>query len=772
RMLMMPLPIKALTFDQIEFLNIKAEVSGNGAEKIYVLNPDGTKQRGYFKRCTPTKYPPLLAKYVIAASIFIRAAIGDRASEERLVFDKKNNIIGTVSFTLPDFIPLRTYLSSPYLNPKHEYYGVPDKKLLIETNVAELLFSAYRHLNNDLHPANISLNGLIDWDETYFTLTSIIKYGRQQIIKLSKEEILRFPNITFGSRKHWTTYFIPKNGNILKIYNTNAFGELEKDPEFIQQKFHAILKELLAYDPSMIKERLKCYLGDISLKLHDLSKDKLELFLNYDKQLIEKRMHEDRVQYSSTEEYLKIYMQYQKKYSIFFDDNNKELSFVNHIERYFEEEHQELLQIMINMEEFREYLIEANRHPKVIQNIKQWFKLQNKNHADIPYNLCYINQLYHYIWRESFKKTIEGECKAIEKHIQSFCRSENSVETFEYRLSKIRIPSPHKRDARLGIADSIVLVEKPKKNESKHTIADIYYREIKNEEKKFFRELHQLKDQYYTKSELLLKDNHEFIVKVEKLIENAMITRKAKKDWLLKNKESLKNANNIGGPIDDLILDMQDFYRELNKLSLSLLANLKQFKINELTTFKTDSPSPISIVKETKDLPLYSPKLYSSRTEMELKGFKRLALPPPTPAMPSPDTPTPHSSIPDPTDEDFQLVFSYPKIIPDTISKRLKPWIEKNRFEVQAIIKETYLTKYNSYFNYFKTHGPETIHQSLEKILSTGKWTSTSLNCLLIKELTLAMLTSNNEKDESEQFLFDSVKDKDNYWWSNIAEEI
>lgn len=772
----MPLPIKSIALKQIEFLNIKAEVSANGTEEVNIINPDDSKQPAYYKACNNQKYLPMLAKYVVASSVLVRAALGKEASEEQLVLDSNNRVVGTISLPVPNFIPFSTLFSfSSHVNPEHQYYAVPDKKLLLKKNAAPIMFSNYYHKNMDPHPKNVSLNGLIDYDEFHFTITSILKYGKQQVIKLSKHDIEHFPNIPYGNRRHWFTYVIPASPNILKTYQSNAFSELEKEPDFIEQKYAAILKELLAFDKNALKKSMQCYLGEEKLNLHEIPKEKLKLLLQYDKELIEKRMQEENskeLKNISEQEYQKLFLEYQKKYSLFYDENGRELSCVEHFLRYFEEEYQELLQIMIDVDGFREFLIRANNQPHIIQDIKQWFKSQKKSNPDAPCHLPYINQLYHYIWRETFKKNIDAKYAAIEKLIQQFCRSENSVETFEYRLSKIRIPSPHKRDAKLGIADSLILVEKPKTLESKNTIADIYYREIKNEEKKFFQELIQIKEQYYQKPELSLKDNHEFIAEIEKLIDRAMKTRKAKKEWIHQNKESLKKAKNIDGPIDDLIFDMDDFYNELNTLSLQLNVSLKQFRLNEKTIFKTESPAPVSTVGEMKDLPLYSPKLYSSRTETD-RGFKRLSLPPPTHTVPSPDTPTPHHPIPDPTDDDFQLVASYPKLIPDTISKRLSAWIDKNRFHVQTIIKDTYLKyKKSRYFTYFQTHGDETLTSSLEDVLSSGGWTSTSLNCLLIKELTLAMLGSIKDKDESEQFIYDNVKDKDNYWWSNIAEEI
>jgi len=777
---MMPLPIKSVKLNQIEFLRIKTAVSANETEEVNIINPDGSKQRAFYKKCNNEKYLPMLAKYVVASSVLVRAAIGEEASEEQLVFDNNNRVVGTISLPLPEFIPLHTLFNfSTHVNPDYQSYAVPDKKLLLKKNVAPILFALYYHLNNDSHPANVSIFGLIDYDEFHFTMTSILKYGKQHIIKLTKNDILRFPNIAFGTRTHWLTYPIPASPNILKTYQTNAFRELEKEADFIDQKFSAILKELLAFDKIMLKDSMQLYLGNQKLNLNEIAKEKRDLLLKYDKELIEKRMLEEKnneLKYIQDTEYQKLFIQYQKKYSLFFDENGEELTCVEHFLRYFEEVYQSLLQIMIEMDEFRQFLIKANNQCKIIQDIKQWFKSQNKNNPDVPYNLLYIHQLYHYIWRETFKKNMDEQFAAIEKSIQLFCRSENSVETFEYRLSKIRIASPYKKEVKPELSDSVILIEKNKASECKNTIADIYYREIKNEEKKFFYDLAKLKNDYYKKQELSLKDNHEFISNIENLIDKAMKTRKTKKEWIHQNKDSLKKAKNIDGPIDDLIFDMDDFYHELNKLSLQLVSELKKFRLNEKTIFKTESPAPLSTLSDKKDLPLYSSKLYSSRTETELKGdrgFKRLSLPPPTQAMPSPDTPTPHTSIQDPNDEDFQLVASYPKIVPDTIAKHLKSWIEKNRFHVQTIIKDAYLKyKRSRYFNYFQTHGDETIKNSLEEVLSVGRWTSTSLNCLLIKELTLAMLAGVKEKDESQQFIYDSVKDKDDYWWSNISEEI
>ncbi|WP_040916096.1 hypothetical protein, partial [Legionella tunisiensis] len=48
----------------------------------------------------------MLAKYSVAISVALRLALGDRAAEDRLVFDDEGKIVGSISINLSNFKPL------------------------------------------------------------------------------------------------------------------------------------------------------------------------------------------------------------------------------------------------------------------------------------------------------------------------------------------------------------------------------------------------------------------------------------------------------------------------------------------------------------------------------------------------------------------------------------------------------------------------------------------------------------------------------------------
>ncbi len=800
--MIMPQQGKCLTFNQIKFRNEKAAISGMGAVKVYIKEKNGLINRGYYKACNE-KYPPILAKYVVAFSVFVRSMLGDRASEERLVFNEKDEIVGTASVEIPDFIPLRAIPILPtttvrYVNPIYEYWAVPDKLLLLETDMAELLLVEYYGLNNDLHPANISIKGVIDYDEFFFTITSIFKEWKQTIIKLTQEEIRNFPKITYGSRKHWVTYNVPYNWNITKIYQTNAFNQLNGDSIFELQKYAAILKILLSYDKNMLQKRMKLYLGDTSLKLDELPKEQFELLYNYDKKLIEDRILEERGETSktlSTAEYEKIFHEYQTKYSLLFDEKGKEHSFVQHCSRYFEEEHQKFLCEVLTMPEFRDFIIAENKSPDFLSKIKLWFKQNNRKNIDAPYNLAYINQLYHFIWRESFRPLFENQCKFLEKIASDFSKSlDESHNKSEYKFSKIKMLSsqiinPGKDP---DLSESVILIDKPEKNVLQNSFSKICYQRAQKETQLFLQTLLNFKETYYAKkSDLSIKDNHEFIKNFENYLHESDELRKNTKKWLYNENKSSSQGILRNVSIDHLIYDMEELYKELDIITANFLDILKQFRLNEGTSFKTEPPSPILIEqKNNVTLSSSTPKLErtNSFSEKKLEAPLRLELPPPLLTVPSPDTtPGPPSAPPERDEEQYQFVQHFPKeaFMIDTISNRLCRWLGCHKLDIKSIVIDTY-TEYDSLkrergirrFFEKTSFGPDVMNQTLLEIFASpnGGWNETSFKPLLIKNLISKMLTSTKKDDalyETNQWIYEEImKNKKMDWWSKEAENI
>jgi hypothetical protein len=72
---------------------------------------------------------------------------------------------------------------------------------------------------------------------------------------------------------------------------------------------------------------------------------------------------------------------------------------------------------------------------------------------------------------------------------------------------------------------------------------------------------------------------------------------------------------------------------------------------------------------------------------------------------------------------------------------------------------------------FFKTHGEEVYNMSLNEIFSSGKWTSTSLNTLIIKKLCLTLLEQ-EKHDPYLRSIYKRIIANDDTWWSTVALEI
>src|SRR6185437_10525505 len=134
----------ALSLNIKDLKDIEGQTVAENTHNVNIvtfIDKDGIKKRAYKKPCSPDYYPPLLAKYVVAFSTIVRAALGEKASEDRLVYNDAGEIVATLSIEVPKFVPLLTYLNK-YDDPKKEKIGCPTKQMLIEENVAELLISA------------------------------------------------------------------------------------------------------------------------------------------------------------------------------------------------------------------------------------------------------------------------------------------------------------------------------------------------------------------------------------------------------------------------------------------------------------------------------------------------------------------------------------------------------------------------------------------------------------------------------------------------------
>lgn len=728
----------SLSFMEDDFkLGKKMANSAHAARKVKFADIDGQIKTGYFKPCDPNNYPILLAKYVVAFSVFIRTALGTRAAEERLVYNDKGIIVGTVSLQVPDFVPLLTQADDNYPNPLHQKWGNPDKQTLLDKDVASLLVSAYKHKNDDLHPANFSVNGLIDFDEYYIELTSILKGERltsgwlsnspKVVSDLKENDLKIFPNIT--ARTHWPTNAYPKNLNLNKNYRTDAFSKLQNDPEFIHQYLLALLKELLAYDEKMIEDRLRLYFGSEDLDLQALSAEKRKALFKFG-----------------------------IRDKLFDGIEDKPYAFIKHVMRFYRAEHQKFEDMVLHMPEFQAFLISLNKKPIEFFQLKTWFLENNKYNTAAPYNLSHIEHRYQYLLRECFKLPFDQQLQSLQSTILlsriSSSKDISSGDQKECKFCDIDIMSQNllKLQQKKISSDVTYLsntVSKPQETKQltnailnqMHKIANDLYEQIKAR-----------KERYLQKSNLNINDNHEFINDMEAILKNAESVRANYKKWLLETGEKLNQIEDLSTYIHPLIKEMEMLFRDLD---------------NFTQTFKSEILAPLRI----SDSLIYMPQPIGSFAP---KNPETKLIPAPMPST------NPIICRVEPEDD-----HETPVSIPDEISRLLKIWTsaanqskenpdlsEARKSQIKSAIVEArkkYDTKNSgllrwTYSFYQQPRDRQDDELPLEDIFAKRGWCSNSLNTYILQNVCVMMLEDYNKSYY--------LKDTDDKWWGMHAKEI
>lgn len=289
----MPGPVKALHEGQYTIPSLAKGVGSHDVARITFIDADGEQKTGWLKKFDDT-YPEFLANFAVALSTQMRIPV-ERVSEDRLCFDKEGKAIGTVSVSLPNFKEMLCLLESVD-DPNEEALRNPSVETLLHYNVAELLVASALSKDNDAHPGNFSIHGIIDRDEgKYRLLTMIIKGARWVNIEglfswLPPSQVLTFTGSTISDfpylpgRTFTPTAFFPSNTNMGKTCKAyQAFRDLAKNPSietaegivsFQDQVFYALLKELITFDPELLRARLTEYLGDRPLGFLALGDDK------------------------------------------------------------------------------------------------------------------------------------------------------------------------------------------------------------------------------------------------------------------------------------------------------------------------------------------------------------------------------------------------------------------------------------------------------------------------------------------------------------------
>lgn len=746
----------ALSFNVSDLQRVKkvkeSSPSSHSVEVVTFKDPTIDGPIHAYKKLCDENYPPLLAKYVVAFSVLVRAALGERASEDRLIYNDTGQIIGSVSIEVPNFVPLLK-AGKTYDDPKKNELGNPNKETLIKYNVAELLVSAYKHKNNDLHPDNISVNGLIDWDELYYEITSIIKGQRvlsgiafetPKVSTQAREKDLRsFPNV--GARIHWPTNFVPKNWNLLKMYKTGAFLELQGDSEFTDQYFTAILKELLAFDKKMLTQRMKLYLGNEELNLNELPIDKRVALLSFGRES-----------------------------KLFLDEQGKERKFVEHCIMFLEQEHIKFKNILLNMPEFHDFLIKSNKDPAKIVEIKKWFINQNEKNI-IPYNLNFIDTELHTLWRECFKQKFADHMKQFDIDITQ----RTKLYLTNKNVSDDKNPCPKTpliRQATQGheltyekLGEMITsLIHRDESDESKpsmihnHTINDketlLLNNEISLKIKKqgtqLYEKISQLIREYQEIPDATIHDNHAFINNVKTMIKINRDERKKLETWLQDYKSKSTIRKEIEFLLNPHIYHMTALFSDIEEFIKNLEVTLDAFRMNHTMTYVS---APADKLK-TSQSRIHLAKLEDEKKPLSLSQTK-------------------------PLNQDDNYFVTETTIIPH-LCDYLKNWVtpEKNP-HIKNLISEAHKEYYAkrseskliSTFYYLSgktVRGKETCQMSLPEIFSVpdSGWEYNSLNTLIIKKLCITLLK--HEKQDPYKTIYEILIKKGDSWWGTVALKI
>lgn len=408
----MGIPKKALRKSDLTFKTHGCVVSDSSHQtsKVSFVYENGEKVDGFYKELDKD-YPPLLAKISVATSLFKRLFQGERSAEERLVFDEKDNLIGTVSIGLKDFKSFNFYEDEIPSDSSIKEQVIPSTQTLIEKNVMELLIGRWFLNDDDAHPHNQSLNGDIDFDMFFYWFTIWMKNPRMLVgvpnpgINLTVSDWENFPNVKDAKPYHWPTYLRPGE-KTLQIYL--PFGEtiLEKTlpkrypaPEqFIglasnekaqEQKFLAALKALLTYQPDMVKNRLKELFGDLTLDYKCLDSNLAGKYEETFPQLCNAKTNTmPFVDFMLNEMYQKHYNNLYRVVVLYMGcENNKH---------------------GVRLLPTYEALYRKPSYYKIIRN---WVKAQNetlykKESSALQYNLMALEKRYHQVWRDSFALTL------------------------------------------------------------------------------------------------------------------------------------------------------------------------------------------------------------------------------------------------------------------------------------------------------------------------------------------------------------------------------
>ena len=416
----MAIPKKALRESQLQNLTVGSAVNDGSHQISRVIFIDhGVQKPAFFKKLEPRNhYPELLAKISVATSLFKRIFQGKNSAEERLVFDERDQLIGTLSVAVDGFKPFNFSDEPVPLELSAREQVIPSTKTLIEKNAMETLLGRWYLDDDDAHPHNLGFAGAstadIDFDMFWYWFTIYMKEPRPVIgvpkkrISLSISDWESFPITKDAKHYHWATYqhpgqetlpTVPMSGAILPRVLPKAYADpvqfqnLAKDQKAQEQKLAAALKALLTYQPDMVRTRLTELFGDLALNYTSLD---------------------------ATDESLRV--KYEKEFPLLCNEKTNVKSFVDFMMGLYQEHYDNLYRVVVF------YMGCPNNgyglslpatssalylKPSFYQKIVDWVKEQNatlytKDEANAKYNLDELQKRYHQVWRDAFAPMLKS----------------------------------------------------------------------------------------------------------------------------------------------------------------------------------------------------------------------------------------------------------------------------------------------------------------------------------------------------------------------------
>ena len=292
------IPKKGVLLTDLTF-NTAGAADGSHKIAIVEFTKDDKIIKAYFKPLDEN-YPELLAKMSVATALILKVFLGDRAAEERLVFNAEGIIVGSLSIALEGFIPF-AYANQADIptDPGLLKQVVPDVATLIERDVIALMVAKAFSGDDDVHPGNIGLRGIFDYDMAWYFITVYMKGPRAVVgvpgdTNLTTADLHSFPILSKLPIYHWPANqspgersipsFIPGQTQVLKLglpkqyVNPGEFRKLAGEMKAHEQKLAAMLKILVTFEPDMVMARLEEYFGDISLNYKCLETYKIKQY--------------------------------------------------------------------------------------------------------------------------------------------------------------------------------------------------------------------------------------------------------------------------------------------------------------------------------------------------------------------------------------------------------------------------------------------------------------------------------------------------------------